>query len=349
MITSLKIENFKSIINQEFALKPLTILTGTNSSGKSSVIQSLLFYSYCAHKNLYLEAYLDNLGELYKLLNFKVQKEQIKITPSINNKKLPSLILKNRSNQWEKLEKVKFLSFEKDLFHLCANRIGQESIAKKHKTLRSGCNGEYLFGFYADNKNESLKNSKLLSNQDSKSLSMQVRFWLQEILELKLELQTDTINNEMQNHIKIFYKNYELGIEFSPFNLGAGVSYLTKILILGLSLEQNNVLIIENPEVHLHPKAISKLADFFVFLANAGIQVIIETHSEHIPNKTRYAIFKEKISEQDVQIYYREQIEEEFISLNINKRGKYIDKEGDITKFPKGFFDSDLDKLLEMI
>ena len=95
-------------------------------------------------------------------------------------------------------------------------------------------------------------------------------------------------------------------------------------------------------------KAISKLADFFVFLANAGIQVIIETHSEHILNKTRYAIFKEKISEQDVQIYYREQIEEEFISLNINKRGKYTDKNGQIVKFPKGFFDSDLDELLEM-
>lgn len=346
MITSLKIENFKSIVNQEFALKPLTILTGTNSSGKSSVIQSLLFYSYCVNRNLYLEEYLDSFGTLKELLNFKAKKEQIKITPSISNKKLPPLILRDKSNQQQELKNVKFLSFEKDLFHLCANRIGQENIAKKHKTLRSGCNGEYLFGFYADSKNESLKNDKLLSNQDSKSLSMQVIFWLKEILELKLEPQTQEIDN---NHIKISYKNYELGIEFSPFNLGAGVSYLTKILILGLSLGQDNLLIVENPEVHLHPKAISKLADFFVFLANAGIQVIIETHSEHILNKTRYAIFKEKILEQDVQIYYREQVEGEFISLNINKRGKYIDKEGNITKFPKGFFDSDLDELVEMM
>lgn len=48
-------------------------------------------------------------------------------------------------------------------------------------------------------------------------------------------------------------------MELSPFNLGAGVSYLSKILILGLSLEPNSLFIIENPEVHLHPKAISKL------------------------------------------------------------------------------------------
>lgn len=346
MITNLKIENFKSIINQEFTLKPLTILTGTNSSGKSSVIQSLLFYSYCAHKNLHLEAYLDNLGELKELLSRNAKEQQIKVTPSINTQKSPTLTYEAQNNQWEELKNSNFPAFEEKLFYLCANRIGQENIAKKHKTLRSGCNGEYLFGFYADNKNESLKNDKLLSNQDSNSLSTQVVFWLKEILDLNLEPRIQEIDNI---NIKVFYKNNDLnGAELSPFNLGAGVSYLTKILILGLSLEQNNVLIIENPEVHLHPKAISKLADFFVFLANAGIQVIIETHSEHILNKTRYAIFKEKISEQDVQIYYREQVEEESISLNINKRGKYIDKNGQIVKFPKGFFDSDLDELLEM-
>lgn len=346
MITNLKIENFKSIINQEFSLKPLTILTGTNSSGKSSIIQSLLFYSYCAHKNLYLEAYLDNLGELKFLLSRNTKEQQIKVTPSINTQESPTLIYETQNRQWEELKNSNFPAFEEKLFYLCANRIGQENIAKKHKTLRSGCNGEYLFGFFHDSKGKTLKNKGLISSKNSDSLSTQVVFWLKEILDLNLEPQTQEIDNI---NVKVFYKNSDLnGAELSPFNLGAGVSYLTKILILGLSLEQNNVLIVENPEVHLHPKAISKLADFFVFLANAGIQVIIETHSEHILNKTRYAIFKEKISEQDVQIYYREQVEEEFISLNINKRGKYTDKNGQIVKFPEGFFDSDLDELLEM-
>ena len=164
---------------------------------------------------------------------------------------------------------------------------------------------------------------------------------------MRLILETQGINNA---NVKISYKNYDLdGIELTPFNLGAGVSYLAKILILGLSLKQDDLLIVENPEVHLHPKAISKLADFFVSLAKGGIQVVLETHSEHIVNKVRWAVFKEKISEQDVQIYYGKNAEEEFVSLNINKQGRYIDKNGKIVKFPKGFFDSDLDELLEMM
>ncbi len=136
-------------------------------------------------------------------------------------------------------------AFEEGLFYLCANRIGQENITKKHKTLRSGCNGEYLFGFFENNKSVSLKNEKLISSKDSNSLSLQVAFWLKEILDLKLELQTQEIDN---TNVKVSYKNNDLinGAELSPFNLGAGVSYLTKILILGVSLEQGDILIVEN-------------------------------------------------------------------------------------------------------
>ena len=133
-----------------------------------------------------------------------------------------------------------------------------------------------------------------------------------------------------------------------PFNLGAGVSYLAKILILGLSLKESDILIVENPEVHLHPKAVSKFAEFFAFLAQGSVQIIIETHSEHIINKMRYLIFKEKLLENNLQIYYREKFNTPFINIRVNKNGKYIDENGDIMDFPAGFFDSDLNELLEM-
>ena len=348
MITSLKIENFKSINDYNFEFKPLTILAGTNSSGKSSIIQSILFYSYCSSANIYLEEYLHNFGDIGNLLCFKETKnKQIKITPSLDDKQLPPLTSNDGSDGWQRLEN-NTLEFEKDLFHLCSNRIGQENLSKIHKTLRSGNNGEYIFGFYEKYKNQTIKNSKLISSNVSETLSMQVRFWMEKILDLKIEPITQKINS---NDIQIHYNDYEVGVNLLPFNLGAGIGYLTKILILGLSLEKDNLLIIENPEAHLHPKVLAKLSDFFVFLVNAGIQIILETHSEHILNKIRWNIFKANIPNDNVKIYYRNSAKEDFIDLNIDKRGKYTSKNNnneEVIEFPKGFFDSDLDELLEM-
>ena len=62
MIQSIHIQNFKSIENQIFDFKPLTILTGTNSAGKSSVIQAILFYINRANHNVVLNNYLHSLG-----------------------------------------------------------------------------------------------------------------------------------------------------------------------------------------------------------------------------------------------------------------------------------------------
>ncbi|EAH6155223.1 hypothetical protein EHC79_09250, partial [Campylobacter jejuni] len=85
MITNLKIENFKSISDYNFEFKPLTILAGTNSSGKSSIIQALLFCSYYANKDIYLEDYLRSFGEGKDLLCLESNEDQIKITSNINN------------------------------------------------------------------------------------------------------------------------------------------------------------------------------------------------------------------------------------------------------------------------
>ena len=359
MIQNIQIRNFKSIENQTFYFKPLTILTGKNSSGKSSVIQAILFYINKIKEESSLTNYLGHLGIQKDLFFMNAKKKECFILPTINGKKMPSMNMifdgdETRNNDISKVTKL-IPQFEQDIFFLSANRIGQEDIANSNATLRCGVNGEFIFGFYEYNKNEPLSNKKLLSNEQDK-LGHQVDFWLNKILLLNLALNTQAI---IGTSVKVSYKNFDLdnlnGVEMSPFNLGAGVSYLAKILILGLSLKEGDILIVENPEVHLHPNAIANFAEFFAFLAQNGIQVILETHSEHILNKMRYFVFDKKssldkiqLSTDDVQIYYRENFDKEFIALNINNDGRYIDKEGKVVNFPTGFFDSVLNDLLEM-
>lgn len=355
MIQSIHIQNFKSIENQVFDFKPLTILTGANSSGKSSVIQAILFYIHNTNNSsMLLSSYLRSLGSANDLLFINAKAKKCKIQPTINNTKmLPMEMLFEQTVQKdndEMITKNAMLSpiFEQDIYYISANRIGQESLSHIEDDIRCGINGEFIFGFYESYKNIKLSNSKLIKKEaDSKALNAQVGFWLHKILKLDLTPITQMVEN---TRVKVSYQNFDLnGIEMSPFNLGAGVSYLAKILILGLSLKEGDILIVENPEVHLHPKAISNFAEFFAFLTKGGIQVILETHSEHIINKMRYFVFDKQISKDDIQIYYRERFDMPFDSIRINDKGKYINENNEIIEFPAGFFDSDLDELLEMM
>ncbi len=363
MIQSIHIQNFKSVENQVFDFKPLTIFTGANSSGKSSVIQAILLYSNYVNNSMLLDNYIDSWGEFRDLIYKHSNSKNFSITPTIaesNTKKLKLIFdketdtltldyIRGKKMIAQSLNNT-FPIFEKEIYYISANRIGQENQSSVKEKFKCGVNGEYIFGFYSSHKNNKLYNQKLIKTEaTSQTLNAQVNYWLNKILKLNLLPITYAIDKA---NVKIVYQNFDLdsvnGIEMSPFNLGAGVSYLTKILILGLSLKEGDILIVENPEVHLHPNAIADFTEFFEFLAKGGIQVILETHSEHIINKMRYFVFKGRLSTDDVQIYYREKFDKEFIAIRINKDGRYIDNKDNVINFPSGFFDSVLKDLLEM-
>lgn len=84
------------------------------------------------------------------------------------------------------------------------------------------------------------------------------------------------------------------------------------------------------------------LGEFFSFIASAGIQMIIETHCEHLINKVQYQVYKKQIKKEDVIIYYKQTIQSHFEEIKLNDNGQYT------TDFPDGFFDATLDNLLEM-
>ncbi len=134
----------------------------------------------------------------------------------------------------------------------------------------------------------------------------------------------------------------------SPFNTGAGNSYLLKLLILCLAAKPGDLLLIENPEIHLHPGAQSRLGAFLGFMAANGVQMIIETHCEHLINRIRYEVYKKQCTPDDVTLYYKADQKADFELLKINQRGHFCDTTGAETNFPSGFFDSTLSELLEI-
>jgi predicted ATPase len=120
-------------------------------------------------------------------------------------------------------------------------------------------------------------------------------------------------------------------------NLGVGVTQIFPIVVSGLLAEPGDILIIDEPEVHLHPRMQTRLADFLISMALSGRQCLIETHSEYIIEQIRYRIASapsEKHLENQVKIYFSEKTNgvSNFKDIKINKYAK-------LSEWPKGFFD----------
>lgn len=342
MINNLEIENFKNIKHQYFKFKPLTILTGVNSTGKSSVIQAILLLtkSSTTIKKELISALVSHYTNFSDIRNKYTNAKELKI--SINQ--LQQLLINVDKAEFISNDNTQILNYEQTVYYISANRIGQEQIAILNEEQKIGKTGEYIFGYFEQNKDKALDEAVVKFIEQGYTLKAQVNAWLSYIVDLPIQIITEKITS---THVKIAFNSD--GIDnINPFNLGAGNSYLVKILIIALLCEKNNILLIENPEIHLHPKAQARLGEFFAWMANSGIQVIIETHSEHLINKVKYQIYTSQLNSDEAVIYYKPSIQEEFIPLWINQNGKFINEDKELIMFPSGFFDSTLKELLEI-
>lgn len=139
---------------------------------------------------------------------------------------------------------------------------------------------------------------------------------------------------------KLEIVSQEGSIKSSMANVGVGVSQVLPIIVLSLLSEKGDILIFEQPELHLHPKTQSRLADFFFAMILGGRQCLVETHSEHIINRLRYLAAAYPGKDEDnpivknVLLYFVEKKEcgSEYMPIK-------IDGYGSLPEWPAGFFD----------
>lgn len=119
-------------------------------------------------------------------------------------------------------------------------------------------------------------------------------------------------------------------------HVGVGISQVLPIVVESLVSDRGSLLLFEQPELHLHPKVQSRLADFFFALTALGKQCIVETHSEYLINRLRYlrACATGDTFEKALRIYFAE-IGPEGSSFH----EVHMDKYGAIDDWPDGFFD----------
>lgn len=348
MLKQLNITNLKSIKKAELKLASLTLLIGANSVGKSTALQALMLLIKNSHPaNGYsMEEMLRYLDDFTVIRNKKTNARNVYLEVIDNEKSFNTLeILADeiRSNS-ELSYKFEWSNNaeEPELLYLNANRIGAQELVPT-SSRKVGARGELLFSHFEKIKGCSLPDN-LAKFEGSKTIAYQLSQWLSFITDSKLELVTEQIGD----HVKVSFNVKDIESNVSPFNLGVGVSYVAKVLIICLMAKKGDLILLENPEVQLHPKSQALLGVFLSFIARNGIQLIVETHCEHLINKIAYQVYDDKISNEDVVIHYKSAVNEPFETILIDENGEFNNIEGDVISFPNGFFDATLADLMEM-
>jgi len=126
-----------------------------------------------------------------------------------------------------------------------------------------------------------------------------------------------------------------------PQNVGYGLTHVLPILTACLGAQQGDLILIENPESHLHPAGQSQMGKFLARTAMAGAQIVIETHSDHILNGVRRSVKEGLLSPDEVALHFFLPRDEDKAKAQVVT--PLIDASGTIDRWPEGFFDQ-LDK-----
>lgn len=351
MITSLSINNFKIFKNAaQVKLGQFTLLTGVNGRGKSSFIQALLLLSQSIRAdeghspmNLRLNGEWVKLG-LYKEVRNRdaSEEEPIKIHFQTNDLKENDYVLSyaavNDNDKYGLLTSM--LVDGKETFaepsgYRNSSEVSSEKIAPIFSGYTSLINLRNLYyisaGRNAANYEEriNIDNDWLDSEGDNviNVIYNQDEFFRHELVRHLSDIfggATFRIESDGKS-LHLLMDSCDNGGAYRPINVGYGYSYLLSLLVAGMLAKKDDILIVENPEAHLHPSAQSAMMNFIINnVIQKGVQVIMETHSDHIVDASLIAVRRGKISNENLQIV--------FFSRSNSNRCDVIIQNLDVTK-----------------
>ena len=131
---------------------------------------------------------------------------------------------------------------------------------------------------------------------------------------------------------------------FRATNVGFGLSYVLPLLV-AMFLPRGALCLIENPEAHIHPRGQTKLGELAVRAALAGVQLIVETHSDHFMDGVRIAVRDRLISPAGVAFHYFDRRAGGAAVVSSPR----IDENGRLSEWPPGFFDQHEENLARLL
>lgn len=368
MLKRLQIKNFKALKESDLTLGKLNLLTGINGMGKSSLVQMLLllkqsnalgagmlalnneeftslgkgrdvFYQYSEEKHINFG--LENDEEVSRNWKFEYHADR-------------EYLQSSQKHDFKELQ-THFNLFSDNFQYLSAERIGPRAAYGsstdyiEHRK-QIGTKGEYavhylnVFGTSEKIQFDALHHPKARS----RSLIHEVDAWLGEIspgtkLNTTAVPGTEMVLLDIQFETKIEFTN-----RYRPVNVGFGISYVLPVILALLMAKKDRLIIIENPEAHLHPRGQAEMGRLMAIAAAAGSQIIAETHSDHILNGIRVAVKNGDIPKDDACIFFFDRVTTDFEQYAVVTPIK-IDSKGELSEYPPNFLDEWNNQLFQLI
>lgn len=358
MIKYIHIENYKSICKMGIGLGRLNLLFGMNGMGKSSTIQSLLLCRQSYWKNsksnmdfLYPNGELVSLGTTGEVFSMNAESEELIFNYVYEGDKEYDFRYKYDSGDshaisFSRLNKDENVSYNESLFnddfvYLAAEHIGPKRKYSYSEWVNNGINkfgrlGEYIVPFLAMNGTSiSVPREMCLAQGRTDLLIDQVSAWMG-VISPGVRLSADLFSADQEARLKVAYDEERMVSEaYSPVNVGFGIPYVLPIIVALLTAKKESLILIENPESHLHPKGQVAIAELMAKAANYGIQIICESHSDHIINGVRVAVKEGAIAKDDVAVvYYNKDADQNTKTTQID-----MDCNGNLDNYPEGLLD----------
>lgn len=364
MIRNLKLRNFKCFENLDIDLKNVNVFTGINGMGKSTVIQSLLLLEQSKRRKdaklgLYLKGQYINLGNSQDVVYDKAMNEDLEITyTTTDGGQNQNVYLFKQDMDYLPLQygvNCEKESVYKHFVYISAYRIkpqdGYTVINEEELNEREfGNSGEFALQYLSVYGDEEVKNKCVIepyANEGGNSLINQTRLWMNRVspgVSPQIKVMMENRKSELNFD---FVEGRERSNSYKSVNVGFGITYVLPVVVALLTAEEGDIVIIENPEAHIHPAGQRMLGELVARVGAGGVQVLVETHSEHVVNGIRISVKNKQISKDKVQVdfFYKDEKDgyrHKYQPLKVTEAGK-------MSSWPQGFLDEWENSLMELL
>lgn len=366
-IAQVALRNFKCFEALDLPCAPLTLLTGHNAGGKSTALQALLLLAQGLREApnsdlLPLNGTLVDLGTGGDVIHRSASTQAVTLGATSSSERVtwrfdfdkglsarglmrlieltyarddeparvrPRQILPSRfasSKLVAALRRTTFISAERTMQH--AYPVPQLSA---HMRGDVGHSGEFAPYWYLEFADDEVSPKRRHPADNRETVRAQVDAWLSELFP-GARAKAERLAEDAPVHL-----SFSLG-QTSPWskpaNVGYGLSYAFPMLVTLLTADPGSTVVIDSAEAHLHPRAQSAVGHFLARVAGSGLQVLVESHSDHLLNGVRLAVRDALLDPAEAAIHFFDRLDQTSSVTTVA-----IDKSGAIGDWPDGFFD----------